>query len=316
MSKANNVRRHYYALEKSKSVKDTQKSSNQSFFPKHLKKVYPIGLQKSSSSLSLSSLSLSLSQNSNDSSLTADSLTPLDQKMSLALRLISPCERREPSSVPKTVYHHHHHHHQQQQQQQQSSIENNITENGELRRCNWITKNSDKAYIEFHDECWGVPAYDDNKLFELLALSGLLMGYNWTEILKKKEILREVFAGFDPSSVAKMEEKDIMEIASNKALSLADSRIVRECGSFSSYIWSHVNHKPTINRYKFPRNVPLRSPKAETISKDLIKRGFRFVGPVIVHSFMQAAGLTIDHLVDCYRHTECVSLAERPWRHI
>lgn len=125
MSKAN-VRRN--ALEKSKSVKEPQKP-NQSFFPKYFKKVYPIGLQKSTSSLSLSSLSLSLSQNSNDSSLTADSLTPLDQKISLALRLISPCERREPTPVAKPA------------QQQQPSRQNS-TEPGELRRCNWITKNS------------------------------------------------------------------------------------------------------------------------------------------------------------------------------
>ncbi|XP_057421858.1 uncharacterized protein LOC130715754 [Lotus japonicus] len=308
MSKSN-VRRH--ALEKSMTLKDTQKILNQSFFPKSLKKVYPVGLQKSTSSLSLSSLSLSLSQNSNDSSSQADSLTPLDENISLALRLISvsPRQRREPTAA-KTA--------------QQLN-----TEPGELKRCNWVTKNSDKAYIEFHDECWGVPAYDDNKLFELLALSGLLMDYNWTEILRRKETLREVFAEFDPYTVAKMEEKEIMEIASNKALSLAESRvmciadnakcimkIIRECGSFSSYIWGFVNHKPIINRYKYPRNVPLRSPKAEALSKDMVKRGFRFVGPVIVHSFMQAAGLTIDHLVDCYRHDECVSLAERPWRHI
>ncbi|KAK7360725.1 hypothetical protein VNO77_02734 [Canavalia gladiata] len=312
MSKTN-VRRH--ALEKSRSVKETQKILNHNFFTKSLKKVYPIGLQKSTSSLSLSSLSLSLSQNSNDSS-QADSLTPLDEKISLALRLISPRERREPTIATKPA-------HQYQQCQPLT------TEPGELKRCNWITNNSDKAYVEFHDECWGVPAYDDNKLFELLAMSGLLMDYNWTEILKRKETLREVFAGFDANTVAKMEEKEIMEIASNKALSLADSRvmcivdnakcimkIVKECGSFSSYIWGYVNHKPIINRYRYPRNVPLRSPKAEALSKDLVKRGFRFVGPVIVHSFMQAAGLTIDHLVDCYRHSECVSLAERPWRHI
>ncbi|XP_058764746.1 uncharacterized protein LOC131638217 [Vicia villosa] len=317
MSK-NNVRKQ--VLERSTNFKDTQKILNQSFFHNrnnNLKKVYPIGLQKSTSSLSLSSVSLSLSQNSNDSS-QADSLTPLDEKISLALRLISASshERRE-STVAKTI----------QQQQQSSPVV--ITEPGELKRCNWITKNSDKLYIEFHDECWGVPAYDDNKLFELLAMSGLLMDYNWTEIIKRKEPLREVFAGFDPYIVAKMEEKEIIEIASNKALSLADSRVmcivdnakcimkvVRECGSFSSYIWGFVNHKPIINKYKYPRNVPLRSPKAEALSKDMVKRGFRFVGPVIVHSFMQAAGLTIDHLVDCYRHSECVSLAERPWRHI
>lgn len=91
---------------------------------------------------------------------------------------------------------------------------------------------------------------------------------------------------------------------------------MRECGSFSSYIWGYVNHKPVINKHRYSRDVPLRTPKAVAISKDLIKRGFQFLGPVIVYSFMQAAGLTIDHLVDCYRHNKCVNLAERPWKHV
>ncbi|MBA0601843.1 hypothetical protein Gorai_005009, partial [Gossypium raimondii] len=158
-----------------------------------------------------------------------------------------------------------------------------------------------KAYISFHDEQWGVPVYDDI----------------------------EAFAGFDTEIVAKMGDKEINEISSNKAIMLVESRvrciihnakciqkIVREHGSFSSFMWGYVNHQPQINKYKYPRNVPLRTPKAEAISKDLLKRGFRFVGPVIVYSFMQAAGLTIDHLIGCFRHKECVALAERPWRHI
>lgn len=91
---------------------------------------------------------------------------------------------------------------------------------------------------------------------------------------------------------------------------------MKEVGSFSGYMWGYVDYKPIINRYRYPRNVPLRAPKAEAISRDLLKRGFRFVGPVIVYSFMQAAGMSIDHLVDCFRFTECVSLAERPWRHV
>lgn len=308
MSKPN-VRRQ--VLEKNKGLKETEKP-NQNIF-KHLKRVYPIGLQRSNSSFSLSSLSLSLSQNSNDSSLT-DSTSPLDQRISLALRLISQPERRETPAlaVAKNV----------QQQSQDTSPE-------ELKRCNWITKNSDKVYVAFHDECWGVPVYDDNQLFELLAMSGMLMDYNWTEILKRREQFREAFAGFDPNTVAKMGEKEITDIESNKGIMLAENRvrcivdnakciskIEREFGSFGSYMWGYVNHKPVINRYRYPRNVPLRTPKAEALSKDLIKRGFRLVGPVIVCSFMQAAGLTIDHLVDCYRYSECVSLAERPWRHI
>ncbi|GMY25784.1 putative gmp synthase [glutamine-hydrolyzing] [Fagus crenata] len=306
MSKAN-IRRH--DLERNKLLKEKEKPS-QNILSKHLKRVYPIGLQRTSSSFSLSSLSLSLSQNSNDSSLT-DSTTPLHQKISLALRLIAPSERRD-APVAKTV----------QQQSQDTST-------GELKRCNWITNNSDKVYVAFHDECWGVPVYDDNQLFELLALSGMLMDYNWTEILKRRELFREAFGGFDPNFVAKMGEKEITDITSNKAIMVAESRvrcildnakcilkIVREFGSFGSYMWGYVNHKPVINRYRYPRNVPLRTPKAEVISKDLIKHGFRLVGPVIVYSFMQASGLTIDHLVDCYRYSECVSLAERPWRHI
>ncbi|MBA0751195.1 hypothetical protein Gogos_002553, partial [Gossypium gossypioides] len=145
-----------------------------------------------------------------------------------------------------------------------------------------------KEYISFHDEQWGVPVYDD----------------------------KEAFAGFDPEIVAKMGDKEINEISSNKAIMLVESRIVREYGSFSSFMWGYVNHKPQINKYKYPRNVPLRTPKAEAISKDLLNQGLRFVGPVIVYSFMQAAGLTIDHLIGCFRHKECVALAERPWRHI
>ncbi|KAH1074337.1 hypothetical protein J1N35_026665 [Gossypium stocksii] len=315
MSKTNMVRRH--VLEKKRSCSKEKESGCLS---KHLKKIYPIGLQRTSSSLSLSSLSLSLSQNSNDSSLTDHSSTPLEQKISLALSLIAP--HRERREFPMVVKTHVHHHHQQQQQQDSPG-------NGEVRRCHWVTRNSDKVYISFHDEQWGVPVYDDNKLFELLALSGMLMDYNWTEILKRKDLFRESFLGFDPEIVAKMGDKEIHEISSNKAMMLAESRvrcivdnakcilkIVRQYGSFSSFMWGYVNYKPTINKYKYPRNVPLRTPKAEAISKDLLKHGFRFVGPVIVYSFMQAAGLTIDHLVDCFRYSECVSLAERPWRHI
>ncbi|KAL0380670.1 UNVERIFIED_CONTAM: DNA-3-methyladenine glycosylase 1 [Sesamum angustifolium] len=154
------------------------------------------------------------------------------------------------------------------------------------------------------------------QLFELLAMCGLLMDFNWTEIVKRRQLLRQAFAGFDPKKVAKMGEKEIVEIASNKELTLAESRVEREYGSFGSYMWEYVSFKPMINKFRYPRNVPLRSPKAEAISKDLMRRGFRFVGPVIVYSFMQAAGMTIDHLVGCFRYKECVNLAERPWRHV
>ncbi|KAL6349808.1 hypothetical protein AAG906_001695 [Vitis piasezkii] len=305
MSKGN-VRRLF--LEKNRSIKEQEKP-NQGFLSRNLKKIYPISLQKSTSSLSLSSLSLSLSQNSNDSSLK-DYITPLDRQIALSLRLIGPPERRE---VPVAITN----------VPQQPSPD---VGDGELKRCNWITKNSDKVYVQFHDECWGVPVYEDNQLFELLAMSGMLMDYNWTEILKRKELLRDAFSGFDPNTVAQMGEKEITETASNKALMLAESRvrcivdnakciqkIVRQFGSFSSYIWGYVNHKPMIIRCRYPRSVPLRTPKSEAISRDLIKRGFRLVGPVIVYSFMQAAGMTNDHLIDCFRYRECLNLGHRPY---
>ncbi|XP_047319553.1 DNA-3-methyladenine glycosylase 1 [Impatiens glandulifera] len=297
-------------LEKQTSPKDRERPSQGFFLSKNFKKIYPIGLHKSGSTLSLSSLSLSLSQNSNDS----DSTCPLAERIAMALRRIALPEKRE--LVPATAA-------VQEQNQTQLCDEEN------MRRCNWITKNSDKVYVQFHDECWGVPVYEDNQLFELLALSGMLMDHNWTEILKRKEIIRVSFHGFDPNSVARIEEKDIIDMACDKTLMLAESRvrciidnakcilkIQREFGSFSGYIWGYVNYKPMINKCKHPRNVPLRTPKAESLSKDLLKRGFRLVGPVIVYSFMQAAGLSIDHLVDCFRFHECVGLAERPWRHI
>ncbi|KAL7091193.1 hypothetical protein ACP275_12G090600 [Erythranthe tilingii] len=311
----------YKQYAKKQALEKTNKNSNiiisrpeknsSNIFSRHLKKIYPIGLHRTCSPLSLSSLSLSLSQNSTDSSLTDSSSAPLDQKISLALRLITPpIKRRVDPTVSK-------------------NLDVPGDEEGTRRRCNWITKNSDKVYVQFHDECWGVPVYDDNQLFEFLAMCGMLMDFNWTEILKRRQLLREAFVGFDPNNVAKMAEKEINDIASNKELSLAENRVrcivdnakcitkvAEEYGSFSSYLWDNMSYKPVINKFRHPRNVPLRSPKAEVMSKDLVRRGFRFVGPVIVYSFMQAAGLTIDHLVDCFRHGECVNLAERPWRHV
>nr|GMD25695.1 putative GMP synthase [Ipomoea batatas] len=148
------------------------------------------------------------------------SVTPLDQKIAFALRLIAPPERREalanrnaarqqpsPSPTPSPA----------------SSVPSD--DNEEVKRCNWITKNSDKVYVQFHDECWGVPVYDDHQLFELLALSGMLMDFNWTEILKRRDLFREAFAGFNVNSVAKMGEKEIEEIASNESLMLAEGRV-------------------------------------------------------------------------------------------
>ncbi|KAJ8563034.1 hypothetical protein K7X08_031486 [Anisodus acutangulus] len=299
MSKPN-VRR--YAIEKHNREKGPSNYSNLFYLSKHLKKVYPIELQKTCSLPTPLSLSLSKTLNSS-------LISSLDQK-----------NREVPASkngVP------------------QVSPALNISrpycpsDDKELMRCSWITNSSDEVYVQFHDECWGVPVYDDHRLFELLSLAGLLMDFNWTEILKRREIIREAFVGFNAKQVAKMGEKEIKEIVSNVSLMLAENRvrsivdnakcivkIGKEFGSFSCYMWNHMSYKPIINRFRNARNVPLRSPKAEAISKDLVKRGFRLVGSVIINSFMQAAGMTIDHLIYCFRHKECVNLAERPWRHV
>ncbi|KAL1202361.1 hypothetical protein V5N11_008967 [Cardamine amara subsp. amara] len=277
-------KRRVVNVEKSKSVSEKETKQNSNFFAKHLKRIYPIALQRStSSSFSLSSISLSLSQNSTDS-FSTDSST-LEQKISLALGLIASPHRRE-TFVPKSI----------PQQQEQQLCHDFNSDDHEPKRCYWITKKSDEVYVTFHDQQWGVPVYDDKLLFEFLAMSGMLMDYNWTEILKRKELFREAFCEFDPNMVAKMGEKEITEIASNKAIMLQESRVrcivdnakciikvVKEFGSFSSFMWGFMDYKPIINKFKYSRN---------------------------------AAGLTIDHLVDCYRHGDCVSLAERPWRHI
>ncbi|XP_010943330.1 uncharacterized protein [Elaeis guineensis] len=325
-----------HVLERSPSPRQVERRvQSKSSLSKNLQRVYPLSIQRSSSSLTLSSLSLS--QNSNDSSLNS-SISSWDRKIQLSFRgMFSSWERRficaagkgrfgcgelggfgsgEFESFAST----------EDLADDVAKEGSGCGETGSLKRCNWITKSSDEIYITFHDECWGVPAYNDNRLFELLALSGMLIDHNWTEILKRREQYIEAFAKFDHNVVAKMEEKDIMEISSNKELMLAECRVrciidnarciqkvAKEFGSFSAYIWGHVNHKPMINKYKYPRSVPFRTPKSEAISKDLVRRGFRLVGPVIVYSFMQAAGMAIDHLIDCFRFNECVRLAERSW---
>uniref|UniRef100_A0A0D6R531 Uncharacterized protein n=1 Tax=Araucaria cunninghamii TaxID=56994 RepID=A0A0D6R531_ARACU len=193
----------------------------------------------------------------------------------------------------------------------------------EIRRCSFITSQSDPAYIAYHDQEWGVPVHDDKMLFELLVLMGAQVGMNWPTILSKREAFREAFAGFDPAIVASFNEKKIASVnADYNIMDVAKIRgvvenakqileIIRAFGSFDKYVWSFVNYKPIQNKYRYGRNIPVKTSKAETISKDLVKRNFRFVGPTIMYSFMQAAGITNDHLVNCFRHEECIRLSQQ-----
>lgn len=191
------------------------------------------------------------------------------------------------------------------------------------KRCSWVTPNTDPNYAAFHDEEWGFSVHDDRRLFELLCLSGALAELSWPAILIKRHIFREVFLDFDPVSVSKLNEKKATAPGS-PALSLLSEpklraiienarqmcKVIEEFGSFDKYIWSFVNHNPLVSHFKYSRQVAVKTSKAEFISKELIKRGFRSVSPTVVYSFMQVAGLTNDHLVSCFRFHECVALAE------
>ncbi|GAB4850543.1 hypothetical protein Ancab_029853 [Ancistrocladus abbreviatus] len=191
------------------------------------------------------------------------------------------------------------------------------------KRCGWVTPGTDALYAAFHDEEWGVPVHDDKKLFELLTLSGALAELTWPTILSKRIIFREVFLDFDPIAVSQLNEKKIAAPGSSGSALLSElklraiienarqfCKVIDEFGSFAKYIWAFVSQKPIVSRFRYPRQVPVKTPKADYISKDLVRRGFRSVSPTVVYSFMQAAGLTNDHLIGCFRFQECVAAAD------
>ncbi|KAK7323973.1 hypothetical protein VNO77_27477 [Canavalia gladiata] len=190
----------------------------------------------------------------------------------------------------------------------------------EEKRCSFITANSDPIYVAYHDEEWGVPVHDDKMLFELLVLSGAQVGSDWTSTLKKRLDFRAAFSEFDAETVANLTDKQMISISSEYGIDISRVRgvvdnanqileIKKDFGSFDKYIWGFVNHKPISTQYKFGHKIPVKTSKSESISKDMVRRGFRFVGPTVVHSFMQAAGLTNDHLITCHRHLQCTLLA-------
>lgn len=180
-------------------------------------------------------------------------------------------------------------------------------------RCPWCLKF--EAYIQYHDEEWGVPVYDDQKHFEFLILEGAQAGLSWSTILKKREGYRKAFADFDPARVAKFTPSRIERILQDPGIvrnRLKVSATVnnakrflevqKELGSFSDYIWQFVGGKPIINTWKTLKEVPATTPESDALSKDLIKRGFKFVGSTVIYAHMQACGLVNDHLVDCWKH--------------
>ncbi len=184
-----------------------------------------------------------------------------------------------------------------------------------LRRCSW--PGADEIYIDYHDKEWGVPVHDDRKHFEFIILDGAQAGLSWITILKKRKNYREAFDNFDPEKVAKYDEKKIKELMQNKGIvrnkgkieaavynAKAFLEIQREFGSFDKYIWQFVGGKTIKNSWKSEAEIPTKTPESEAMSKDLKKRGFKFVGPTICYAYMQAAGMVNDHIVDCFRYNE------------
>ena len=183
--------------------------------------------------------------------------------------------------------------------------------NNEPVRCAWA--NNDLA-IRYHDEEWGIPVHDDRVLFEFLILEGAQAGLSWNTILNKRENYRRAFAEFDPVRVAKFDQKRVeklladagivrnrLKIASTIDNAKAFLAVQKEFGSFDRYIWQFVGGKPKVNAWKSLKQVPALTTESDAMSKDLKKRGFRFVGSTICYAFMQATGMVNDHLVSCFR---------------
>lgn len=181
-------------------------------------------------------------------------------------------------------------------------------------RCHWASNDMNTAY---HDEEWGVPLHDDRALFELLILEGAQAGLSWDTILKKRARYREVFDGFAVEKIASYDKKKVRELLKDPGIvrnklkiaatignAKAFLRVREEFGSFDKYIWQFVGGAPKLNAWTGHKSVPAKTAESAAMSKDLTKRGFRFVGSTICYAFMQATGMVNDHLVECFRYTE------------
>jgi DNA-3-methyladenine glycosylase I len=184
-----------------------------------------------------------------------------------------------------------------------------------VERCGWAT--SDPLYIAYHDVEWGVPEHDDRKLFEMLILEGAQAGLSWITILRRREGYRRAFDNFEPAIVAEYDEAKVAELLQNAGIirnrlkvhsAIRNARafltLQEARGSFDNYIWSFVDGKPVFNSRPALSDVPAKTPLSDTISKDLIRRGFNFVGSTIVYAYLQATGVVNDHVETCFRAAE------------
>ncbi len=184
-----------------------------------------------------------------------------------------------------------------------------------MQRCAWPKTELDIAY---HDHEWGVPVHDDRLLFELLILEGAQAGLSWSTILKKRENYRRAFDNFDARKIAKYDARKVkslladpgivrnrLKIAATIQNAKAFLAVQKEFGSFDAYLWKFVGGKPIQNRHRSPQTIPSRTAESDVMSKDLLKRGFKFVGSTICYAYMQAVGMVNDHTTDCFRCREC-----------
>ena len=189
----------------------------------------------------------------------------------------------------------------------------------ELKRC-WNTTNP--LYIKYHDEEWGVPLHDDNKIFEFLVLEGFQAGLNWRLILERREAFRQAFDKFDPEKVANYAESQIERLMNNPGIVRNRSKILaainnakefimvqKEFGTFDNFIWQFVEGKPIDNSFQEAADLPAKTKLSETISRELKKRGFQYTGPTVCYAFMQAIGLVNDHLTSCFRYEQIKKLS-------
>jgi DNA-3-methyladenine glycosylase I len=189
-----------------------------------------------------------------------------------------------------------------------------------IQRCAWST--SDPLYITYHDREWGVPVHDDRLLFEFLVLEGAQAGLSWITILRKRQNYRQAFDRFDPQKIARYGDEKILELLNDPGIirnrlkinaAIGNARaflaVQEEFGSFDAYIWRFVGGKPIQNAWTEMAQIPAKSAEAEALSKDLLRRGFKFVGPTICYAHMQATGMVNDHTLDCYRYQEIQQMA-------
>lgn len=186
-------------------------------------------------------------------------------------------------------------------------------------RCGWST--NDPLYIKYHDEEWGVPLHDDRKLFEMLILEGAQAGLSWLTVLRKRENYRKAFDHFDPKKIAQYDEAKIQKLLQDPGIirnklkvraavtnAKAYLQVQKEFGSFDTYIWQFVGGKPIVNSFHELSEIPAKTEKSDAMSRDLLKRGFKFVGSTICYAYMQATGMVNDHITSCFRHDDVLIL--------